>query len=401
MTLSLLGLSGPDFMLQIAIFCGGLFVSCMVCHGELARLKPHPNHLTSFYLMLSIGGAIGGVFTVFIAPNFFNGDYELPIGMAATAVLALAVVYKKPTLRRYRIAGTAAWLTMTAVTVTLLSGLTYGSVNVFNGSKLMARNFYGTLRIYDHGKDEQSKRTLVHGTITHGEEYLAPERRRWPTAYYGEHSGVGMAILASRNAGPQRVGVVGLGAGTLAAYGRRGDYYRFYEINPLVVRLARSEFTFLTDCPATTAVTLGDARQSLEREQAQGFDVLVVDAFSGDSIPVHLLTREAFAIYFRNLKPGGILAVHVTNHYLDLPPVVKLAADQYGKVARIVKMDLNGRSDAKDEYPSSWVLISDGPDIFTRTEFRGATEEISPSRNMQPWTDDYSSIYAILKRGQN
>lgn len=380
----------------IALFCGGLFVSCMVCHGELAKLKPHPEYLTFFFLMISFGGAIGGVFVAFIAPHFFNGDYELPIGMAATVVLVLTILTRDPSFRSPRIFGKAAWLTTMAMTVTLVSTLAYGAVMLISESKLMARNFYGTLRVFDAGDDKELQRTLIHGTIVHGEQYLVKERRRWPTTYYGENSGVGMAILASRNTGPQRVGVVGLGAGTLAAYGRAGDYYRFYEINPLVIRLARSEFSFLADCPATIELALGDARLSLEHEQAQRFDVLAVDAFSGDSIPVHLLTREAFAVYFRHLKPGGILAVHISNKYLDLTPVVKLAADHYAKEARLVDSDIDDEAD-KGEYTSSWILISDRPEIFDVKEFVDTAEEIELKRAIRPWTDDYSSIYAILK----
>lgn len=398
MTYSLVGdITEMGVWVVIALFCGSLFASCMVCHGELEKLKPHPKYLTFFYLMISIGGAIGGVFVAFIAPRVFNGDYELPIGMAATAMLVLTVLCQDSSFQLHRIPAKVGWLTMTGLTVTLVSTLTYGAVKLISESKLMARNFYGTLRIDDNGDGQELLRTLTHGTIVHGEQYLAIERRRWPTTYYGENSGVGMAILASRNTDPQRVGVVGLGAGTLAAYGRTGDYYRFYEINPLVIRLARSDFTFLADCPATIAVALGDARLSLEQEQAQRFDVLVVDAFSGDSIPMHLLTLEAFDAYFRHLKPGGILAVHISNKYLDLTPVVKLAADHFAKEARLIDSDIDEDAENKDEYASTWILISDRPDTFTAKEFKGTTEEIKLKQMIRPWTDDYSSIYAILK----
>jgi SAM-dependent methyltransferase len=279
----------------------------------------------------------------------------------------------------------------------LISGLAYGTVQSLANTRLSARNFYGTLTVNDHGAGEQAKRTLSNGSIIHGEQYLAADRRAWPTTYYGEHSGIGMAVLANRTVQPQRVGVIGLGAGTLAAYGRRGDDYQFYEINPLVMHIARSEFSFLSDSPAHVSVALGDARQTLTHERPQQFDVLVVDAFSGDAIPVHLLTREAFALYFRNLKPGGILAVHVTNRYLDLAPIVKLAAEFYGKAARIVRSERSAPDDAKDELASVWVLVSDRPDIFARNQFHGKTNQIELRNGLRPWTDDYSSIYSVLK----
>jgi SAM-dependent methyltransferase len=258
----------------------------------------------------------------------------------------------------------------------------------------MARNFYGILRISDDGSGNELIRTLEHGVIRHGEQYLASERRRWPTTYYGESTGVGMAILATRNAGPQRVGVVGLGTGTMAAYGRPGDYYRFYEINPLVAQLARSEFTYLSDSPARIDLALGDARLTLEQEAPQNFDVLVVDAFSGDAIPMHLLAREAFALYFRHLKPGGILAVHVSNRYLDLVPIVKLAADHYAKQARNV--DSNEDPD-KDVFAATWVLVSDQAKVFSADQLKGHADSIRVKQSIRPWTDDYSSIYPILR----
>lgn len=401
MTAGFLGLLPQNqLILPIALFSGGLFVACMVCHGELARLKPHPDRLTSFYLALSVGGAIGGVFAVFIAPSLFNGDYELPIAMVATALLALVVMYRGMTPRSGKAAGTAAWLGLMAMTTAiavLTSGLSYATVQRLANTRLSVRNFYGTLIVNDRGAGEQAKRVLLHGSIIHGEEYLAADRRAWPTTYYGEHSGVGMAILANRNAQPQRVGAIGLGAGTLAAYGRPGDDYRFYEINPLVIQIARSEFSFLSGSPAHVTVALGDARQTLTQEPPQQFDVLVVDAFSGDAIPVHLLTREAFAVYFRHLKPGGILAVHVTNHYLDLAPVVKIAAEFYGKEARVVRSERRAPDDAKDEVPSVWVLVSDQSDTFTRSPLRGKANQIELRNGLEPWTDDYSSLYSVLK----
>ncbi|MBN3724168.1 fused MFS/spermidine synthase [Burkholderia sp. Ac-20379] len=402
MTAGFLGLLPQDSLaLPIAVFSAGLFFACMVAHGELARRKPHPRHLTSFYLALSVGGAIGGVFAVFVAPSCFNGDHELPIGMAAMAILALLVVYRSLPVAAGKPAGAAAWLGLTATTTVagaLIACLCYGSFLRLSSTRLSVRNFYGTLAVSDRGAGEQAKRGLSNGLIAHGEQYLAADRRAWPTTYYGAHSGVGMAILANRTTQPQRVGVIGLGAGTLAAYGRPGDDYRFYEINPLVIRIARSEFSFLSDSPAQVSVASGDARRTLTQEAPQRFDVLVVDAFSGDAIPVHLLTREAFAIYFRNLKPGGMLAVHVTNHYLDLAPIVALDAALYGREARIVNADLHGAGGGKGEFRSTWVLVSGRPDDFMREPLQGSAKPIALPDRLKPWTDDYSSLYSVLKR---
>ena len=377
----------------IALYCGGLFTACMVCHGELARLKPHSRYLTIFYVMVAIGGALGGGFVAVVAPQLFSGDYDLAVGMTATAVLVVAVLYYDPACRLHRVRGKMPWLALMGLTTALASTLAYGAYQLISHSRLMARNFYGTLRISDAGEGEDLRRTLVHGTIIHGEQYLAIDRRRWPTTYFGENTGLGMAILAGRSDSPQRIGVIGLGAGTLAAYGRPKDYYRFYEINPLVIQLAHSEFTFLSDCPATVETVLGDARLSLEQELPQNFDVLVVDAFSGDSVPIHLLTREAFAMYFRHLKPSGILAVHVSNSYLELAPIVKLAADYYSKEARLVDSD---EDEEKDAFTATWVLVSGRLGVFKARVFDETADEIKPKATVRLWTDDYSSIYRIL-----
>lgn len=386
----------PDLKVQVVIglYCAGLFISCMVCHGELANLKPNPQYLTSFYLMISIGGAIGGILVAVIAPHFFVGDYELPIAMVATALLILITIYRDSSFRFFRVSGKKIGIAMSLLVAAMCVSLAYGASELIKESRLMKRNFYGILRVSDGEENDESLRTLYNGTIVHGEQFLASERKEWPTTYYGESTGVGMAIKANRNNGSQRVGVIGLGAGTMAAYGRSGDKYTFYEINPLVEQIAQSEFTFMSDSLAKSEVILGDARLSLEKEPSQNFDVLVVDAFSGDSIPVHLLTREAFAIYFRHLKPGGILAVHVSNRYLNLVPVVKLAADYYSKEARLVDSD---EDNDKDISLASWVLVTDNADVFNDVQFKGVAEAIDEKPTIGLWTDDYSSIYPILE----
>jgi hypothetical protein len=238
-------------------------------------------------------------------------------------------------------------------------------------------------------------RKLMNGTIDHGLQFLAPDRRRLPTTYYGPSSGVGIALRAAAQQQNLRVGVIGLGAGTLAAYGRPGDRYTFYEINPLDVQIAQQQFTFLQDSGATINIVAGDARLSLEREAPQAFDVLVVDAFSGDSIPVHLLTREAFELYFHQLRPEGVLAVHTSNQFLNLEPVVAAAAAALDREAVIVNFGIG--DNRSGTYPASWILVGRREGFIAQSEIEKAGN-ILPSLDVtQLWTDEYSSLFRILK----
>ncbi len=382
-----------DLRLLIPLFAAALFIACMVCHGELARLKPHPRYLTSYYLMIALGGALGGVLVGFAAPHLFRGYYELAVSIGATAAVVLAVLYLDASTSLYRGQWRVAWAALLLVFGGLLMVLGVGVRSSITDYRVRMRSFYGGLRIMDEGSGPDATRKLMHGTINHGEQYLWAGRSRTPTTYYGPQTGVGLAI---RNSGrnPQRVGVIGLGAGTLAAYGRAGDDYRFYDINPQVVALARSEFRFLRESAARTEVILGDARLSLEREPDQQFDVLAVDAFSGDAIPVHLLTREAFALYFRHLKPDGILAVHISNRYLNLGPVVEQAARAFGK--RTLQVE-NKEDEATKVFEATWVLISGRPGLFDQNAFRYAGLPLETHRHVRMWTDDYSNLFQILK----
>ena len=385
-----------DIRVLIPLFCAGLFLCCMVCHGEVAQLKPHPRYLTSFYLMLSLGGALGGVFVGMIAPRLFPGYFELPFGLVLCGVLMLAALRRDP--------GTALggpWLRPAPISAVLLVGALTVMLGIqiradSSGVLVMARNFYGGLKVEDLQSPTETEkwRRLMHGTINHGAEFLSPERRNWPTTYYGPNSGVGIAIRQAQERGPVRLGVIGLGTGTLASYGRSGDYIRFYEINPLVLRLARTEFGFVPNCKAQLDVAMGDARLSLEREPSEQFDVLAVDAFSSDSIPVHLLTKEAFVLFFHHMKPGGVVAVHVSNKYLDLAPIVQLEADELGKLARNVDTE---DVDETGEFGSTWVLVTDRADFFDGPLARNATVPIKGKRGLRAWTDDYSNLFQILK----
>jgi SAM-dependent methyltransferase len=382
------GIRGREEILSvkgaIPLFCANLFICCMVCHGELVRLKPHPRYLTSFYLMISAGGALGGIFAGLLAPNLFRGSFELQIGLAATAVLVV-LRFRRRTL---------PWAMAVLATVGFVGYLGMEVRQSTERVRVMARNFYGGLKVRDTTGPPYIVRSEMHGAINHGQQYLDPQRRDWPTAYYGWNSGAGLAIREASGRAPNRVGVIGLGVGTLAAYGRPGDYYRFYEINPLVIQLAGSEFTFLRDSKAQVEVALGDARLSLAREPSQQFDVLVVDAFSGDSIPVHLLTREAFDLYFDHLKPAGVLAVHVTNKYLDLAPVVHRIAGALGKQDGIVE---DAGNPAAATFPSTWVLVSSREGVFRQSPIQGAVKPVEDRPRLRIWTDDYSNLFQILR----
>jgi SAM-dependent methyltransferase len=386
--------SNPSIWGLIPLYSATLFAACMVCHGELARSKPHPRYLTGFYLMLALGGALGGVLVGLVAPNVFDDLYELPLGMAALCVLVmLALLRDRESLLHGRW-GTAARLVLLAATVAL--GVALARITKENSAdtRVTLRNFYGVLNVRDSGEGPDAMRVLSHGTIIHGKQFLDKMRRDWPTTYYGLASGIGLTLLDARARGPVRVGVVGLGAGTLASYGRRGDLFRFYDINPKVVELARSEFSFLNDSPAQVEVQLGDARLSLEREPDWNFDVLALDAFSSDAIPVHLLTLEAFRVYLRQLKPGGVLAVHISNRYLDLVPVVQQAARALSLELREVD---NDDDDDAGVYRSDWLLLSTSAAAFESPLLKGAVGRIDADSRVGLWTDDYSDLYHILK----
>jgi SAM-dependent methyltransferase len=384
--------AGP--LLKIPLFCLGLFVCCMALHGEMARLKPHPEFLTHFYLMVSAGGALGGIAVAVVAPRVFRGFYELPVALGLCALFFLAALWHEPRTSPRRV-GQPALLALTGLAVLLVGFLGYVTLLESQEAVVMVRNFYGVLRVNilpPMGARPEMKQ-LRNGTIIHGAEFLDTARRNDPTTYFGPQSGAGIALRLARQRGNIRVGIIGLGVGTLASYGRKGDRYSFYEINPLVIDLARTQFDFIRGSPAQVDIIPGDARLSLEREEPQNFDVLLVDAFSGDAIPVHLLTREAFALYFRHLKPQGVLAVHVSNRFLDLPPVVEAAARTLG--ARSVKVT-SEEDQANGIFQATWMLV-DRPSVLGGTAGAVPSLPSTEERVLPAWTDDYSNLITILK----
>jgi hypothetical protein len=380
----------------IVLFSIALFTCCMVCHGELSRLKPHPRYLTGFYVTISLGGAAGGLFVGLIAPNLFRAYYEFPIGLTLCALMAFVVWSRDLLPFRQSIKGWA----LVALSLLMCGYLYFIGVDIYEmveGYRVVERNFYGQLRVVDSGDpkvDDDAVRRFIHGTINHGEQSLVPEYRTKPITYFCEPTGIGRAMRAQEGA-PRRIGILGLGCGTLAAYGRPGDTLRIYEINPLVIGIANREFSYLRDTPAKVEVALGDGRLVLESEPDQHFDILVMDAFSGDSVPVHLITREAFQTYFRHLKPDGILAVNVSNSYLDLRPVIERAANAFHKSAYYYSFTPS--DDDEFCFSCGWTLIMDPSTAAAHPELQKKAELLRPERPFRLWTDDFSNMLGILK----
>ncbi|MBI2290321.1 MAG: fused MFS/spermidine synthase [Betaproteobacteria bacterium] len=376
-----------DLKVAIPIYLAGLFVCCMFCHGELAQLKPAPRFLTTYYLMISLGGAVGGLLVGLVAPHLLTGYFELGIGLVACALLLL--------YRTFRI----AWWTMLA-SAAVVGATAWGAGKAIDyqvsDSRVMMRNFYSVLRTREY-TEPVPFRSMVHGGIVHGGQLLDPDMRLAPSSYFGPNSGYGR-MFASLPDAPRKVGVIGLGAGSIIAYARKGDTFRFYEINPQVVELARREFTFMADNPAKTEVVLGDGRLSLEREASQQFDVLAMDAFSGDSIPLHLLTREAMAIYLQHLKPGGVLAFQATNRFIDIAPVVASLAAEHGLTAVLIS-DSAGSEEGADYWISGTdqILVTSNRALLESGNIRAAGKVLAAPPGFRIWTDSFNNLLRVLK----
>lgn len=446
---------------QVAGHAVALFAACMVCHGELYRIKPPARDLTSYYLFIAAGGALGGLLVAVVAPAVFTEFRELQIGLWLVSLMlgvvawrtrsrslarglgagAMVALFVVPTMRSLGHGGSdwveafRSFFLLHGLVITLallvfvvcifdlrrlkieeewqprmggfvmLAAAGLGAIFVVQARKAIdpetiraSRNFYGTLKVFEYATDqpEYHSRLLMHGATTHGLQLIG--RPTKATTYYGEHSGVGLAIAALPADRPRRLGLVGLGTGTLASYGREGDYLRIYEINPAVERLAREAFSFVGRSPAKVDVIMGDARLSMEREvvdgKSQQFDLLALDAFSSDAIPMHLLTKESFAIYLKQLKQDGVIAVHISNRYLDLEPVVNELARQFGlKTVTISDDELEWFV-----YSTTWVLVTRNKALLETAEIRDAAD--APSKKPAPpvlWTDDHASLYQILK----
>jgi len=374
-----------DVGLAVPLYTLGMFMAVLFCNGELAHRKPAPKYLTHFYLTVSLGGALGGLFVGLVAPRIFPAYLELPLALVLLAGLAVVVAWRNK------------WLVGPAIVASLATLWYAGEYLQFMRDDVvfMQRNFYGTLRVREQGSGDYQVRRLLHGVILHGEQFTISPDRLEPGTYYARTSGVGRAIAARQAAGPVRIGVVGLGVGTLSAYGRAGDVVRFYELDPDVLALAKSHFGYLNAAPATLEFAIGDARLSMERELAAGtpqkFDVLAIDAFSSDSIPVHLITREAIRLYMQQLAPGGVLAVHISNRFLDLKPVLANIAAAEGLQVRLVS-----DHPAEPASMTDWVLLAATADPF-KAEALAVAEPIEPTPGFSLWTDQFNNLLDVLK----
>lgn len=376
----------------VPAYLASLFVICMACHGEVVMRRPAGPYLTRFYLLISLGGVLGGAFVGLIAPNIFDTYIELPLLLVLIAELYVMLQWYRRGSRR------TLWVVrvvMVLGVLTLMGELLRSELLDRRKSVLVQRNFYGTLAVQDDPPSyELARRYLIHGTISHGYQYVHEELRRLPSSYFSQHSGVGLALTTLQSDGPVRMGVVGLGVGVMSGYVRSGDYARLYEINPAVVDIADSHFTFLPTARQTgdVEVLLGDARLTLESQAPQAFDLLAIDAFSSDAIPTHLLTQEAFELYFKHLKPDGVLAVHISNRYIDLVPVCARSAQHVNRPARVVRSISDGTYDT-----SIWVLVTSNQELLKRPQFKNASMyEATAAESFHGWTDQYSSVWPLL-----
>jgi hypothetical protein len=371
-----------------ALFCVALFFLCLYLHGELYHRRPAPSQLTSFYLHVATGGALGAVLVGVVAPLVLPGNYDFAIGLWLTAALGLVVAWPSGRVMR------GVWSAL------LAGGIALIAIQLRNdrAAIVRVRNFYGTVHVADAVEPQKATvRSLYHGVITHGRQVFRVDLRRVPSTYYSRTSGLGLALDECCRNRSRRIGVVGLGTGTIAVYGNAGDTLRFYEINRAVERIAASEFTYLGDSPAFMEIVRGDARVSLAAEPPQRYDVLVVDAFSGDAVPAHLLTMQALDVYRRHLAPGGIVAFHVSNRFLTLAPVVDQLARNAGMQAVLVTNpeDLN-----QGVLYSEWVLVTANAEFLKNPAVARARQPIDVPPGLRLWTDDYSSLFPIIQVSQ-
>jgi hypothetical protein len=380
----------PSLELKIAVpvYLLGLFVACMVCHGELARLRPDPAHLTRFYLMISVGGAAGAVLVAIVAPLLLSGYFELGI-----ALVVLASIFTI----RMRGAFIALGVLVTAATTFFVLR---GARDYTDGVRVMERDFYGVVRTVDF-TIPVPYRSMYHGGIMHGGQLLGDSFRNTPADYFNPGSGYGRVFRTLHGIAPKKplqVGVIGLGAGVIGAWMRPGDSLVFYEISPRVVDIAKREFTFLADTAARAEVVMGDGRLSLEREPPRGYDVLGIDAFSGDSIPMHLVTREAMAIYVRHIKPDGVIVFQATNRFIDLLPVVKALAAEHGMQA--VNVSDSPEAEGGPEYwysSTDQIIVTRNRQLLEYPLIDDVSEPIEARADLPVFTDSHHNLLRILK----
>ncbi len=386
-----------DLRLVIGAYLSMLFLICMVCHGETVRRRPCSNRLPKFYLSVAAGGALGAFIVAVLCPALFSTYVEFNVGILLCLILALSVLFQN----RYNALSATAWQRVRLFAFglafsLLLAGAAQWLVSDQSNPLPQVRNFYGVLTVREQCVEEPQHRglALYHGPTMHGFQFLKKDQQGDPTTYFTEDSGVGMALTAAHAMGSLRVGVVGLGIGTLAAYGQPGDTFRFYEINPSVIALAHDPFTYLSLCSAHVEIVAGDARLSLEREFPQNFDVLILDAFSSDAVPVHLLTEEAFELYLRHTKPGGLIVFQVTNRYLDLVSVVARHAENRAFRSALIRQE---STIYFEKSPSAWFLMTRSPTMLETPTIRESKIPLPINPSIPVWTDNYHNLFQILR----
>ena len=378
-----------DFVLEGITYLIILFTSCMLCHGELVRLKPRPEFLTSFYLMIATGGAVGGLLVAVIFPQLFSTFYEIKLGLVGCFLIPVFLILK-PLRNKW---GFGILLLLLIPSGFLVLKANFGT---FNPDIIVSkRNFYGVLHVEEKSKDNQNhhRRELYHGRVMHGFQLLEPIKKFMPTSYYVDKSGLGKLMQYYPRDNPLRIGVIGLGVGTISVYGEKGDYFRYYEINPQVIEIAKQQFSYLENSHAELDIILGDARLSMENEANQSFDIVVIDAFSGDSIPIHLLTLEAFETYRRHLKENGVIAAHITNRHLDLRPVIQDIADEFNMTTLTIVREDSGK--LTEEY-SEWMLLSDDNEFLMHKKLQERAYDEEIKENKRVWTDNYNNLFEIF-----
>jgi spermidine synthase len=377
---------------QIVMYSSILFSACMICHGELANLKPNSAQLTWYYLLISVGGFLGSAFVVFVAQNVFQQFLEFPLAIITVFVLLSFTIYyqQKKLTALLKISLLSA---LVCSTMFVLLNAQFLKTDIYN-----SRNFYGLLAIKEVTINDKKERRLIDGTTSHGTQSMEIGQQHIPLSYYRESTGIALALQKLSANNSIYAGLIGLGAGTLAAYGKIGDRYRFYELNPAVINVANDYFSYLDDSKATIELVLGDGRVSLSRENQQGishqFDILVIDAFSGDSIPQHLLTVEALQLYWQQLKAGGVLAIHISNSHLNLLPLMRGFADKFSKELRYFKT----KAINNNQHDTQWVWLTNNQSLLNNTTVKAYSTAWSNSRQAPLlWTDNYSNLMSVLK----
>lgn len=382
---------------QVVVYSCALFSGCMACHGELVRLKPSPKHLTLFYLTISLGGSMGGILVAIIAPLFFMDYWEFPLGILATLLLLFVVFFQDRNSPLSKGKNRRAWAFLITAFGIIFMAFYFYHARFLPNTLQKIRNFYGIVSVYEFSTETEPYHVMQHGIVTHGIQAKNLPYRLQPASYFSEKSGIGKAFHFLETKNNRHIGILGLGIGSLAGYAKKGDRFRFYEINPVVRDIACGpHFTYLAETKAQVEIVLGDGRISLEKEKNQQFDLLVMDAFSGGTIPVHLLTKEAFEIYFQHLQEDGIIAINISNRHFDFMPVVYSIAIHFKKECIFIEDIPSTYSQNTLLKHSLWCLIHKNRHFSEKLSAQKIKKNFL-ERSFPIWTDNYVSLLKILK----